>query len=476
MKRLKDVASRLACGIVAVFLLTIPFHLVYAGEPATNSPTVVYKIDIQENIMPAAWRHVKRGFEEAARINADIILIHLNTYGGMVDMADSIRTKILNSKIPVWVFIDNQAASAGALISIACDSIYMRKGGSIGAATVVDQSGNVVPDKFQSFMRGMMRATAEAKGKDTIVTKGDTLLKWRRDPRIAEAMVDPSIFIEGIIDSGKVLTFTADEAILHGYCEGKAETVDEVLAKAGVESYRLEEFTPTFIDRIIGFLINPVVSGILIMLIIGGIYFELQSPGIGFPLVVAVLAAILYFAPLYLEGLAQHWELALFVVGLILLFVEIFAIPGFGVTGISGIILMVVSLTLAMIDNNLFRGVGSFNVLILLKPLAIVLVAGFLGFLGGLYLSKKFLTSSMFSNLALNSSLSKEDGFVGVDKQIKTKIGLEGIAATMLRPSGKVKIGDDWFDAISEYGYINKGERVRVTRDEAGQLYVVKAE
>ncbi len=151
----------MACGIVAVFLLTIPFHLVYAGEPATNSPTVVYKIDIQENIMPAAWRHVKRGFEEAARINADIILIHLNTYGGMVDMADSIRTKILNSKIPVWVFIDNQAASAGALISIACDSIYMRKGGSIGAATVVDQSGNVVPDKFQSFMRGMMRATAE---------------------------------------------------------------------------------------------------------------------------------------------------------------------------------------------------------------------------------------------------------------------------------------------------------------------------
>ncbi len=116
------------------------------------------------------------------------------------------------------------------------------------------------------------------------------MLKWRRDPRIAEAMVDPSIFIEGIIDSGKVLTFTADEAILHGYCEGKAETVDEVLAKAGVESYRLEEFTPTFIDRIIGFLINPVVSGILIMLIIGGIYFELQSPGIGFPLVVAVLA------------------------------------------------------------------------------------------------------------------------------------------------------------------------------------------
>jgi len=239
----------------------------------------------------------------------------------------------------------------------------MRKGGSIGAATVVDQSGNVVPDKFQSFMRSTMRATAEAKGYDTIITGNDTILRWRRDPRIAEAMVDPSIYIEGVIDSGKVLTLTADEAIKHGFCEAKAENVKEVLEHAGMKSYRIEEFRPSFLDRIIGFLTNPVVSGILIMIIIGGIYFELQTPGVGFPLAAAAIAAILYFAPLYLEGLVENWEIVIFIVGVILLMVELFAIPGFGVAGISGIILMVAGLTLAMIDNEIFRDPINFDLL-----------------------------------------------------------------------------------------------------------------
>lgn len=472
-KNTMNISSLSWLKFIAVIGLFLSLGLISSAQ-SDSSSKLVYKINIKESIMPAAWRQVKVGFEEANRQNADIILIHMNTYGGMVDMADSIRTKILNSKIPVWVFIDNQAASAGALISIACDSIYMRKGGSIGAATVVDQSGNVVPDKFQSFMRSTMRATAEAKGQDTIVVGKDTVLKWRRDPHIAEAMVDPSIYIEGIIDSGKVLTFTADEAIKHGYCEGKAETVDDLLKQAGVKEYKLAEFRPSLLDKLIGFLTNPIVSGLLIMAIVGGIYFELQSPGIGFPLGLAVLAAVLYFAPHYLEGLAEHWELLLFIIGVILVLVEIFAIPGFGVTGISGIILIVAGLTLAMIDNELFKGTGSFPIIVIVKPFSVVVASVFLGLTGGILLSKKFLTSSMFPNLALHSELSGEDGFVGVDLNIKSKVGMNGVAITVLRPSGKVQIDNEWFDAMAEYGYIEKGEKVKVVKDEAGQLYVVK--
>ena len=209
---------------------------------ADSSDVLVYKINIKEDIMPAAWRQVKRGLADAQEQQADLVLLHLNTYGGMVNMADSIRTGIINCPIPVWAFIDNQAASAGALISIACDRIYMRRGGSIGAATVVNQTGEVQPDKYQSFMRSMMRATAESHGCDTLINaKGDTTFRWLRDPRIAEAMVDPSIYIEGIIDTGKVLTFTADEAMAHGYCEGKAENVAEVLKNAGIEHYTITE-------------------------------------------------------------------------------------------------------------------------------------------------------------------------------------------------------------------------------------------
>ncbi|HPE19253.1 MAG TPA: NfeD family protein [Tenuifilaceae bacterium] len=439
-----------------------------------DSSKLVYKINIKENIMPAAWRQVQSGFEEASQQNADIVLIHMNTYGGMVDMADSIRTKILNSPIPVWVFIDNQAASAGALISIACDSIYMRKGASIGAATVVDQSGNVVPDKFQSFMRSTMRATAEAQGKVWKVENGDSVEVWRRDPRIAEAMVDPSVYIEGIIDTGKVLTFTTEEALRFGYCEGKAESVSEIFQITGIEDYTIAEFKPTFLDRIIGLLTNPVVSGILIMVIVGGIYFELQTPGVGFPLAAAILAAVIYFAPLYLEGLAQHYEVIIFIIGLALIAVEIFAIPGFGVTGISGIILVIIGLTLAMIDNDIFRNTRPFSWIEILRPLVVVSVSLFTGLIASIVLSRRLITSPTFPGLALNSSLTKEEGYVGIDTHQKDMVGKEGVAQTVLRPSGKVEIENEIFDAVSEEGYIDKGKKVRVVKDEAGQIYVME--
>lgn len=144
---------------------------------------LVYKVDIKDEIGPGVWRLVKRSFDRATGEGADIILVHMNTYGGMVVYADSLRSLILNYPKPVWVFIDNNAASAGALISIACDRIYMREGANIGAATVVNQTGEAMPDKYQSYMRSMIRATAQAHGKDTVTENGQTVIRWRRDPR-----------------------------------------------------------------------------------------------------------------------------------------------------------------------------------------------------------------------------------------------------------------------------------------------------
>ncbi len=465
-------ANNIFTRFTLLFGLLLALNSTAQTDSTFKQPTRVYKVKIMDNIMPAAWRHVQRGFSEATEKNADIILLHLNTYGGMVNMADSIRTKILNSPIPVWVFIDNQAASAGALISIACDSIYMRKGASIGAATVVDQEGKVVPDKFQSFMRSTMRATAEAKGKKKIVENGDTIEVWRRNPIIAEAMVDPSIYIKGVIDSGKVLTFTTEEAIMNGYCEGKAENIQELFVQAGISDYEMYEFKPTLLDLIIGFLTNPIVSGLLIMLIVGGIYFELQTPGIGFPLAAAATAAVLYFAPLYLEGLAEHYELLIFVVGMILIAVEIFAIPGFGITGFSGIVLVVIGLTAALIDNEIFRGIQPFSWKLILQPLVTVTVALFLGLLAAMALGRKFFDAPLLPGLSLKSTLSGSEGYVGIDLHQKDMVGKMGIAKTMLRPSGKVEIDDEIFDAVSEEGLIDKGAKVRVVKDEAGQLYV----
>ncbi len=419
----------------------------------------VYKFDIKEEIGPPVWRKMQQAFEEAEEWNADLILLHMNTYGGMVLHADSMRTKILNSQIPVWVFIDNNAASAGALISIACDSIYMRSGANIGAATVVNQTGEEMPDKYQSYMRSTMRSTAEAKG---------------RNPDIAQAMVDASIKVDGISDSGKVVTFTASEAIEHGFCEGMAESVEEVLVQNGYPEYELKTYVVTGIETFIGWMVNPAVSGILIMIIIGGIYFELQSPGIGFPLAASIIAALLYFTPLYLEGFAENWEIILFLVGIVLLGVEVFVIPGFGVAGISGIAFVISALVLSLVGNVGFNFEFTMPSEIISAFLTVIL-ATVGGFFGSIYLAKKLLATSMMSSIVLSAVQNKEEGYVGVDTTENDLVGKEGIAHTILRPAGKVIIGDDIYDATALMGYIEKGDKVVVTKYETAQLFVRKA-
>lgn len=419
----------------------------------------VYYFHIDEMIAPPVWRTTKMAIDNAHKTDADLILIHMNTYGGMLDAADSIRTKILNSDIPVYVFIDKNAASAGALISIACDSIYMAPGSNIGAATVVDQEGKVLPDKYQSYMRSMMRSTAEASG---------------RNPDIAQAMVDPNIYVAGISDSGQVLTFTTSEAIANGFCEAKVENKEDIMLHSGFIEYEFIEHEITATDKMIGWLINPMVSGILIMIIIGGIYFELQSPGIGFPIAASIIAALLYFAPLYMEGLANNWEILIFVLGLILLAIEIFAIPGFGIFGILGIAMMITGLTLSMVDSV---GPGIFNVDTsgLVRSFMIVIISFFIAIFGSIFLSKKLFSTTAFGHLALDAIQNKEEGYTSALQSYKDLIGKKGKTYTVLRPSGKVVFENELYDATARSGMIDKDVDVIVKDYKNAQLIVDKA-
>ncbi len=464
--------------LLLTFLLAPALNAAESEAPPgipENDSLLVYKFNMKADIMPAVWRQTQQSFSEAEELDADYILIHMNTYGGMVQVADSIRTRIINSSIPVIVYVDNNAISAGALIAIASDEIYMRPGGSIGAATVVDASGAEAPDKQQSFMRAVMRATAEAHGRDTIITDNDTIVRWKRDPAIAEAMVDAKLVIPGIVEAGQVLTFSAEEALQNNYCEGLADSVEEALMLAGVEDYKTVVYEVTPLESVIGFLINPFVQGILIMLIIGGLYFELQTPGIGFPAAAALAAAIFYFAPLYLEGIAQNWEIVLFVVGLILLAVEIFAIPGFGVAGIAGLVLMVTGLTLSMIDNVVFEFEGT-GVRSVVRALFLVIISSFIALTTSIYLSRRLIETSVFSHLVLSSTQEKDQGYISGDPLYRDIVGSTGTASTSLRPSGRVVVDDEVYDAKSLVGYIEKGDKVKIVNFETGQLYVVKDE
>jgi len=453
--------------------VSLLFFLIFAifSLNANTNPVLIYKINIKQDIGSSSLIHLQNGLYHAFEKKADYILLDMNTYGGGVMEADSMRTAILNCKIPVYVFINNNAASAGALISIACDKIFMTPSANIGAATVVDAAGEKAPDKYQSYMRSLIRSTAESHGKDTIIgQKGDTIYKWKRDPRIAEAMVDESVVVPGVIDSTKVLTLTANEALQLGFCDGIAQNINEVITQyMGLSNYEIESYNPTTFDHIKGFLMNGAVQAILIMFIIGGIYFELKTPGFGLPSAVAITAAILYFTPLYMDGFAQNWEILVFVLGLILIAFEIFVIPGFGFAGISGIILVVVGLFLSLIGNvdfN-FEGVSQIHI-----TGAVLTVSGgvLLSSVLIIYLASRIGKQGMLKRVALEAD---QEGFISVPEEPRKLIGKTGIAATVLRPSGRVIVDGEYYDAVSSAGFIEKGETVKILKYENSQLYVI---
>ena len=460
---------RFTTFIKATILALVAFSCTTLQAQDTTSAKNIYVIKLHKEIDKSSAKMFTDALKEAEAAQADWCILNLNTYGGALDAADSIRSAIIQSPVPVISFINIQAASAGALISIACDSIYMRNGSSIGAATVVDQSGNVLPDKYQSFMRAMMRSTAESHGKRAIIKGNDTTWVWYRDPEIAQSMVS----------ADSVLSFTPSEAIANSYCEGMAESVEEV-AKTLVGTsaeYKITEHKITSTNRIIYFFLNPVIQGLLLMLIIGGIYFEFQSPGIGFPLVAAIAGAVLYFVPLYLNGLVQNWEIIFFFIGVLLLVMEVFVIPGFGVAGISGIMLIIITLAFAMIDNQIVFEGGDFNFTPLVKPFAIVLVSCTSTLFLSIFLLNRLFPTEAFSHIALKTNLSSEnEGVVGVEKDSLEKfVGKKAVVVADLKPQGVIEVDGVRQQAQLVAGYAQKGETVEIFHHEGGRLYCKKA-
>ena len=420
-----------------------------------DSLTVFYRIRLDQDIDPSSQRLVTTGLEKAREAHADYVILDLDTYGGAVNAADSIRSAILRYEKPVVAFVNMQAASAGALISIACDSIYMKTGSSIGAATVVNQTGEVMPDKYQSFMRGMMRATAEATG---------------RDPKIAESMTD----------TANVLSLTPTEAIAVGFCEGICETEFEVAEEiVGGNEFVIKnmEDDMTWLDKLIQLLLNPLLQSIFMMMIIGGIFVEIRTPGIGLPLVTAIVGALLYFAPAYIGHLAQSWEILLFVVGLLLIAVEIFVLPGFGVCGISGIIAVITALAFSMVDNiEFFHWDGTLNLRPIIQPLGIVVLSAAAAIFGSVWIVRKLYDTRSFDRIALRQEMKSEEGFTGVVSGLEELVGQSVTVFTDMRPGGKVITSDGRIhEATLKFGgFVSKGETLRVVSAEQGRLYCEK--
>lgn len=417
---------------------------------------IVYQFNIHDEIGPAMSRLTEKAIAEAERKKADYLLIDMDTYGGLVSDGDNIRTALLKTKIPTIAFIRNNAASAGALIAIACDSIYMMPGSTIGAACVVNGEGELMPEKYQSYMRKKMRATAEETG---------------RNPLIAEGMTDENLEIDSIKQKGKIVTFSTREAIRYGYCNAELGKTADVIPRLHGGTYVIEVHESTCAEEIILWLINPAVSGLFLLLIFAGIYFEFKAPGTMLPILVSVTAALFYFAPLYLEGLAANWEILIFGVGILLILLEIFVIPGFGITGISGIVLTVTGLTLALVRNIdfdfTFVPSGSLSLSFLLVTLAMALPLLLLITFG-----QKIFDSSIFKKMGVETEMRKTDGFSVRNHATQNLIGASGTAATHLRPAGKIEIDTERYDAVADGGFIEKDTEVNVIRVQGTYLIV----
>lgn len=420
-----------------------------------NGP--VFVVPIEGLIDNALARYIDRAIVDAEAAGAAAVIFHIDTFGGLVDAADHIRKALLNAPMPTIAFIDRNAASAGALISYAAHRIVMVPGASIGAATVVEGTGGeAAPDKYQSYMRGLMRATAEARG---------------RNPRIAEAMVDENLEVEGVSMEGQVLTLSTGEALRLGVADAEMSSIDELVEALELSSADRVSHQLKSAEKVLRFFASPVVQSILMLMMLGGLYFELQTPGVGFPGLMAGLGAAMFFGPHYLLGLAESWEMVLFVVGIALIALEIFVIPGFGVAGISGIVLVVFSLGVALIGNiglsfppiEFFR--GAISTLAATMVLFVVLL-----FSLGRYLPR----SHAFSQLVLVPDLSSSTGHTSADTRDEL-VGKNGVALTPLRPAGTAEIDGDRVDVVTSGEYISAGTAIVVSASRGSRVLVREA-
>lgn len=451
-------------ALLAALLVVLGGALAPAAQPQADAPGLaldaplgagpVYRVTIDGMIDNALAAYVQRALDDAAADSAAVVVFRLDTFGGLLEAADEIRKAILSSPVPTVAVIDRNAASAGALIAYANDRIVFVPGASMGAATAVNQTGEYAPEKIQSYTRGLMRATAEATG---------------RDGQIAEAMVDETLDLPGVSPAGQLLTVSSDEALDLGIADAILPSVDATVAALGAAENAQEDHAATRAERVLRFLGSPVLASLLLMMMMGGLYFEIQTPGVGFAGMIALVGAALFFAPHYLLGLVETWEIALFVVGVGLLLVEVFVTPGFGVFGIGGLVMVLAALLVALVPNVGFAFPSDGEIAQATTTLAAALVL--LGLLA-VSLGRVLPKSERFNRLVLAGELSSATGYTSAETA-PDLVGRRGRALTSLRPSGTVDVDGDRLDVVSESGYLDAGAEVEVVRAR-GSVVVVR--
>ncbi len=427
---------------VAVFALSAVFA-VLGSRPAFAQQRVVYRVNVSGVIELGLAPYVARAIREAAQARAAAVVLELETPGGRVDAAQQIVKAITQAEIPVHAFINVHAWSAGAMIALAADSIYMVPGSSIGAATPVEgTTGQKAPEKIVSAMRGEFRALAERRG---------------LDPKIAEAMVDETI-------QGKLLTLTVGEAVRARLATAEVETFDQMLERLGLSGAEVVTVQVNWAENVVRFLSHPLVAPLLLSIGVLGILIELKTPSFGMAGAAGLLSLTAFFGSHLILGLAGLEEIILLVAGLVALGIEVFVMPGFGIAGILSILLIGASVFLALIGNlptwsDVARASG------VLVTAMIIIVATVYTFF------RLPPRTNRFWGIFLRTVTDKAAGYISAAPRAEL-VGVEGVAATDLHPSGVMVVGGERLDVVSEAGFVPKGARVRVVRSEGYRMVV----
>ena len=433
---------------VAVFVA-----LAMAAAPTdAQSGRVVYRVPVSGVIELGLAPFIERSIKDAERAGALAVILDMDTPGGRVDAAERIADAIADAEIPVYTYVNRRAFSAGALIALATNRIYMRPGSVIGAATPVDGSGTKASEKIVSAMRSEMRALAEARG---------------LDPTVAEAMVDESIEIAGVVAEGKLLTLTTEEAIAVGYAE-QVDDLAALLEIVGASGAEVIETSVNWAERIVRLLSHPVISPFLLSLGFLGLLIEIKTPGLGLAGAAGLLSLSLFFGSHLIIGLAGMEELLIIGAGAVLVAVEIFVIPGFGLFGVLGGAGILGGLYMSLVGDATLTADLTTAGWILSTTVAIILVTGWailkrLPQSDRLFRSRIFLASSTDRDSGFESALSRPD-----------LVGSEGVAITDLRPSGTGLFEDERLDVVSESEWIEEGTPIRVVSSE-GYRHVVRS-
>jgi membrane-bound serine protease (ClpP class) len=422
---------------------------------AQKDPVVVYVAPIEGMIDLGLAPFVQRVLKEATQEGAAAVILEINTFGGRVDAAVLIRDALLNARVPTVAFVNKRAISAGALISLAAEKIVMGGGGTIGAATPVQMGqpgapAQPVEEKTVSYVRKEFRATAEAR---------------KRPPLIAEAMVDADVEIPGLIQKGKLLTLTTEEALKHKVADFRAETLDTVLEQLGLAGAQVKRVSPNWAEDLVRFLTNPIVSSLLMTVGMLGIFLEIRTPGFGLPGALGIASLALFFWGHWLVQLAGWEELLLVASGFVLLVLEIFVIPGFGLAGVLGIGALLAGLSLSLIGGG---ATWEFVAIAMGR----VLISVFLALAASLLLLR-FLPRLPFGRqLILETGLAADAGYASAPESDNRWLGKNGTAFSPLRPAGIAVIDGERVDVVSDGEFIDVGMPILVTRVDGNRIVV----